>query len=243
MGQVLQDNPGRLQVIMQEDPWLQNCGIRRRLQDLLHVRDRHQESVQGQLRVVKDVEGLRRLWCPQGHHEESAHFARHLPEVRRRRRPDLHGLQHQVLLDIPGRLQVNMQEDRRLQNCGILDRRHLLHVRDCHQERVQGQLRVVKDVEGLRGLWCPQEGGHFARHLPEVRRRPGPICMGYNIRCFKTTLTGCKAECKKTKKTKGCKIAEYAASSRTCCTSAIATKKTCRGSFVSSKTWKGYVVC
>jgi hypothetical protein len=67
--------------------------------------------------------------------------------------------------------------------------------------------------------------------------------MGYNIRCFKTTLTGCKAECKKTKKTNGCKIAEYAASSKTCCTSAIATKKACKGSFTTSKTWKGYVVC
>merc|ERR1712032_1140247 len=68
----------------------------------------------------------------------------------------------------------------------------------------------------------------------------GPICMGYNIRCFKTTLAGCKSSCKKTR---GCKIAEYAAGSKTCCTSAIATKKACKGSFVSSKTWKGYVVC
>merc|ERR1712032_1709557 len=58
----------------------------------------------------------------------------------------------------------------------------------------------------------------------------GPICMGYNIKCFKTTLTTCKSTCKKTP---GCKIAEYAASSKTCCTSAIATKKEC----------KGYVVC
>merc|ERR1712032_1396065 len=66
----------------------------------------------------------------------------------------------------------------------------------------------------------------------------GPICMGYNIKCFKTTLATCKSTCKKTR---GCKIAEYAASSKTCCTSAIATKKACKGSFVSSKTWKGYV--
>merc|ERR1712037_16161 len=55
-----------------------------------------------------------------------------------------------------------------------------------------------------------------------------------------TTLATCKSSCKKTR---GCKIAEYAASSKTCCTSAIATKKACKGSFVSSKTWKGYVVC
>merc|ERR1712032_967299 len=71
----------------------------------------------------------------------------------------------------------------------------------------------------------------------------GPICMGYNIKCFKTTLAGCKAECKATAKTKGCKIAEYSASSKTCCTSAIATKATCKGSFTSSSAWKGYVVC
>merc|ERR1719151_86414 len=63
--------------------------------------------------------------------------------------------------------------------------------------------------------------------------------MGYNIRCFRTSLAGCKSSCKKTA---GCKIAEYSTGG-TCCTSAIATKKACKGSFVSSKTWKGYVVC
>merc|ERR1712037_1087192 len=68
----------------------------------------------------------------------------------------------------------------------------------------------------------------------------GPICMGYNIKCFKTTLAGCKTTCKKTV---SCKIAEYAAGSKTCCTSAIATKKACKGSFVKSSAWKGYVVC
>merc|ERR1711934_1347597 len=68
----------------------------------------------------------------------------------------------------------------------------------------------------------------------------GPICMGYNIRCFKTTLANCKATCKKTA---GCKIAEYAAGSKTCCTSRYATKATCPGSFTSSSAWKGYVVC
>merc|ERR1711994_472593 len=43
----------------------------------------------------------------------------------------------------------------------------------------------------------------------------GPICMGYNLRCFRTSLAGCKAECKKVK---ACKIAEYSTSG-TCCTS------------------------
>jgi len=67
----------------------------------------------------------------------------------------------------------------------------------------------------------------------------GPICMGYNMKCFRTSLTGCKAECKKTP---GCKIAEYSTGG-TCCTSRYATKKTCPGSFSSSSSWKGYVVC
>merc|ERR1719237_1196498 len=64
--------------------------------------------------------------------------------------------------------------------------------------------------------------------------------MGYNIKCWKTSLANCKGTCKKTA---GCKIAEYAASSKTCCTSKVATKAECKGSFVTSKTWKGYVVC
>merc|ERR1712087_363563 len=68
----------------------------------------------------------------------------------------------------------------------------------------------------------------------------GPICMGYNLKCFKSTLENCKKTCAKTT---SCKIAEYAAGSKTCCTSAIATKKECKGSFTSSSSWKGYVVC
>merc|ERR1712048_1482644 len=68
----------------------------------------------------------------------------------------------------------------------------------------------------------------------------GPICMGYNMKCWETTLTNCKATCKKTP---GCKIAEYAAASKYCCTSRYATKSTCPGSFTTSKDWKGYVVC
>merc|ERR1712187_660393 len=68
----------------------------------------------------------------------------------------------------------------------------------------------------------------------------GPICMGYNMKCFKTSLSNCKATCKKTP---GCKIAEYAAASKYCCTSRYATKSTCPGSFLASKDWKGYVVC
>merc|ERR1712037_591923 len=54
----------------------------------------------------------------------------------------------------------------------------------------------------------------------------GPICMGYNLKCFSSTLANCIATCKKTPT---CKIAEYS-TSKTCCTSAIATKKACKGS-------------
>jgi len=68
----------------------------------------------------------------------------------------------------------------------------------------------------------------------------GPICMGSNLKCFTATLENCKKECAKTKT---CKIAEYKKTTKTCCTSAVATKKACPGSFVTSKTWKGYVVC
>merc|ERR1712032_1637931 len=62
---------------------------------------------------------------------------------------------------------------------------------------------------------------------------------GYNIKCFGSTLANCIATCKKTP---GCTIAEYS-TGKTCCTSKYATKKTCPGSFTSSSSWKGYVVC
>merc|ERR1711959_842510 len=67
----------------------------------------------------------------------------------------------------------------------------------------------------------------------------GPICMGYNIKCWGTSLANCKATCKKTV---GCKIAEYSTGG-TCCTSKYATKAGCPGSFTTSSAWKGYVVC
>merc|ERR1712187_1060982 len=68
----------------------------------------------------------------------------------------------------------------------------------------------------------------------------GPICWGYNIKCFISTLAVCKATCKRTP---GCTIAEYSAKDKTCCTSRYATKSTCPGSFYKPKDWKGYVVC
>merc|ERR1711939_898177 len=55
----------------------------------------------------------------------------------------------------------------------------------------------------------------------------GPICMGYNIKCWRTSLENCKKTCAKTAY---CRIAEYSTTG-TCCTSKYATKATCPGSF------------
>merc|ERR1712032_1561360 len=70
------------------------------------------------------------------------------------------------------------------------------------------------------------------------KQSPG-VCMGYNIKCFSSTLANCKAQCKKTK---DCKTAEYSTGG-TCCTSKYSSKSDCPGSFEASKTWKGYRVC
>merc|ERR1712147_314971 len=65
--------------------------------------------------------------------------------------------------------------------------------------------------------------------------------MGYNLKGFTAkTLENCKKTCARTT---SCRIAEYKKATKTCCTSAVATKKECKGSFVASKDWKGYVVC
>jgi len=64
--------------------------------------------------------------------------------------------------------------------------------------------------------------------------------MGYNIKCFKTSLANCKATCKKTN---GCKMAEYAKGSKTCCTSKYSSKRDCPGSFRKDPAWKGYYIC
>merc|ERR1712032_1631140 len=95
-------------------------------------------------------------------------------------------------------------------------------------------------VCGAKGVVTKPKGPFLPGTKLVCGKLAGPICMGYNIKCWRTTLANCKATCKKTA---GCKIAEYAAGSRTCCTSKIATKAECKGSFVTSKTWKGYVVC
>merc|ERR1712032_1439056 len=86
-------------------------------------------------------------------------------------------------------------------------------------------------------------GGGGAGYLPGTTLKcgsvVGPICMGYNIRCWRVSLSGCKSACKSTS---GCKVAEYSTSG-TCCTSKYSTKKECPGSFTTSSSWKGYAVC
>merc|ERR1712216_884718 len=69
----------------------------------------------------------------------------------------------------------------------------------------------------------------------------GPICHGYNLRCFKTSsLAKCKASCKKDKR---CNLAEWKASTKHCCDSAIATKKACKGRWARASGWTGYNIC
>merc|ERR1712087_757868 len=159
------------------DDQLQNCGIRRGLQDLLHVRDRHQESVQGQLHVVVQLEGLRGLRRAYAETETETEVARHLTHVQLHCRSYLHGLQHEMLEDNVDELQGYLQEDRWLQNCRIRRKfQDLLHVEVCHQSYLPRQLHVVVCLEGLRCLWFP--GREIARHQSEVRLRCRPDLHG-----------------------------------------------------------------
>merc|ERR1711959_790836 len=78
----------------------------------------------------------------------------------------------------------------------------------------------------------------------------GPICHGYNLRCFKTSsLAKCKASCKKDKR---CNLAEWRPSTKHCCDSAIATKKGCTAAgkkvgknaqWARASGWTGYTIC
>merc|ERR1712127_869370 len=71
--------------------------------------------------------------------------------------------------------------------------------------------------------------------------KAGPICHGYNLKCWKSgTLSNCKKACASDKR---CNLAEYKASSKTCCTSAIATKKACKGRWAKANGWIGYNIC
>merc|ERR1712072_193730 len=78
----------------------------------------------------------------------------------------------------------------------------------------------------------------------------GPICHGYNLRCFKTSsLAKCKASCEKDKR---CNLAEWKPSTKHCCDSAIATKKGCTAAgkkvgrnarWAQASGWTGYTIC
>merc|ERR1712072_1491144 len=78
----------------------------------------------------------------------------------------------------------------------------------------------------------------------------GPICHGYNLRCFKTSsLAKCKASCEKDKR---CNLAEWKPSTKHCCDSAIATKKGCTAAgkkvgrnarWARASGWTGYTIC
>jgi len=71
--------------------------------------------------------------------------------------------------------------------------------------------------------------------------KAGPICHGYNLRCFKTSsLAKCKASCKKDKR---CNLAEWKSSTKHCCDSAVATKKACKGRWARADGWTGYNIC
>merc|ERR1712196_118204 len=78
----------------------------------------------------------------------------------------------------------------------------------------------------------------------------GPICHGYNLRCFKTSsLAKCKESCKKDKR---CNLAEWKPSTKHCCDSAVATKKGCTAAgkkvgknalWARAHGWTGYTIC
>merc|ERR1719163_1656210 len=62
----------------------------------------------------------------------------------------------------------------------------------------------------------------------QVTRTSKQLCMGHNLKCYKSTLKKCMADCGKNKK---CKMAEFKAKGTHCCLSPTASKKTCKGSW------------
>lgn len=68
--------------------------------------------------------------------------------------------------------------------------------------------------------------------------KAGPICHGYNLKCYKTSLSKCKVDCKARS---DCHLAEY--DGKTCCLSKIATKKACPGNWARAHGWTGYTIC
>merc|ERR1712093_667452 len=78
------------------------------------------------------------------------------------------------------------------------------------------------------------------RTLKNCNYTAGPICHGYNLRCWRSgNLNNCKAACRRDGR---CKLAEYQARTRMCCTSAVSTKAGCRGQWSTAHGWLGYHV-
>merc|ERR1711981_1431613 len=76
------------------------------------------------------------------------------------------------------------------------------------------------------------------RTLKNCNYTAGPICHGYSLRCWRSgNLNNCKAACRRDGR---CKLAEYQARTRMCCTSAVSTKAGCRGQWSTAHGWLGY---
>jgi hypothetical protein len=103
-----------------------------------------------------------------------------------------------------------------------------------------------------KGHWCNKVKKPIAKMCMKrsAKRNPktgkvcnskaGAICHGFNLKFFKSSLSQCKKACKADKR---CNLAEYKAKSKHCCTSAIATKKQCKGRWAKANGWVGYNIC
>jgi len=91
---------------------------------------------------------------------------------------------------------------------------------------------------------CKKKTGGKKKTNPKTGKvcnsKAGAICHGYNLKCFKSSLSQCKKACKADKR---CNLAEYKAKTKHCCTSAIATKKQCKGRWAKANGWVGYNIC
>merc|ERR1712159_768266 len=91
--------------------------------------------------------------------------------------------------------------------------------------------------------WVRNSGGKKKRN-PKTGKvcnsKAGAICHGFNLKCFKSSLSQCKKACKADKR---CNLAEYKAKTKHCCTSAIATKKQCKGRWAKANGWVGFNIC
>merc|ERR1711981_1464846 len=112
----------------------------------------------------------------------------------------------------------------------------------CHKTKGKHKVHHTKAVSKEKAF----KKKHTKPKVNPVSGKPcnskaGPICHGYNLKCWRSgTLAKCKKACAADKR---CNLAEYKASSETCCTSAIATKKACKGRWAKANGWIGYNIC